>query len=79
MKLIKYLLFIIFLVISLIFIINLMEENDENLAQKHCLALNSFAPDFIPSVLDGENILFADDEHRQRVNSGLQAFLSMGK
>ena len=30
MKLIKYLLFIIFLVISLIFIINLMEENDEN-------------------------------------------------
>ena len=30
MKLIKYLLFIIFLVISLIFIINLMEENDES-------------------------------------------------
>jgi len=29
MKLIKYLLFIVFLVISLIFIINLMEENDE--------------------------------------------------
>ena len=30
MKLVKYLLFIIFLVISLIFIINLMEENNEN-------------------------------------------------
>ena len=30
MKLIKYLLFIVFLVVSLIFIINLMEENDEN-------------------------------------------------
>ena len=30
MKLIKYLLFIVFLVISLIFIINLMEENNEN-------------------------------------------------
>ena len=29
MKLIKYLLFIVFLVVSLVFIINLMEENDE--------------------------------------------------
>ena len=56
-----------------------MEENDKELAQKHFLALNNFAPDFIPSVLDGENILFADDEHRQRVNDGLQAFLSLGK
>ena len=34
MKLIKYLLFIIFLVISLIFIINLMEENDESFIKK---------------------------------------------
>ena len=56
-----------------------MEENDKELAQKHFLALNNFAPDFIPSVLDGENILFADDEHRQRVNGGLQAFLNLGK
>ena len=56
-----------------------MEENDKKLAQQHFLALNNFAPDFIPSVLDGENILFADDEHRQRVNDGLQAFLSLGK
>ena len=56
-----------------------MEENDTELAQKHFLALNNFAPDFIPSVLDGENILFADDEHRQRVNDGLQAFLDLGK
>ena len=56
-----------------------MEENDKELAQKHFLALNNFAPDFIPSVLDGENILFADDEHRVRVNGGLQAFLSLGK
>ena len=30
MKLVKYLLYIIFLVLSLVFIINLMEENDEN-------------------------------------------------
>ena len=30
MKLVKYLLYIIFLVVSLIFIINLMEENDES-------------------------------------------------
>ena len=30
MKLVKYLLYIIFLVLSLIFIINLMEENDES-------------------------------------------------
>ena len=34
MKLIKYLLFIIFLVKSLIFIINLMEENDESFIQE---------------------------------------------
>ena len=55
-----------------------MEENDEVLAQKHYAALNEFAPDFIPSVLSGENILFSDDEHRQRVNDGLKAFLSLG-
>ena len=33
MKLVKYLLYIIFLVMSLVFIINLMEENNENFIQ----------------------------------------------
>ena len=44
MKLIKYLLFIIFLVISLIFIINLMEENDESFIQETYLK-TSYAED----------------------------------
>ena len=56
-----------------------MEENDKELAEKHYAELNSFAPNFIPSVLNGKNILFADDEHRQRVNNGLSAFLSMAE
>ena len=56
-----------------------MEENDIKLAQIHFAALNNFAPGFISSVLSGENVLFSDEEHKQRLNEGLNSFLAENK
>ena len=51
------------------------EEDNLDLANFHFSALNKFAPNFIKSVLSGENILFADGKHKERLNAGLNMFL----
>ena len=53
MKLIKYLLFMVFLVASLIFIINLIEENDENFI-KETFYKTEIAKQIYPSDVDSK-------------------------
>ena len=54
MKLIKYLLFIVFLVVSLVFIINLMEENDETFI-KETFYKTEVANQIYPNDADAED------------------------
>ncbi len=48
------------------------EIGDRDLLNTHLAVLNSFTPDFIPSLFRGENRLFAKDEHMELLLSGLR-------
>ena len=51
------------------------ENGDRQLAEKHYNALNEFAPEFIGSVLKGENVVFSQALHQNRLSDGLKLLL----
>ena len=48
------------------------EVGDEAFLRTHLDKLNSFAPDFIPSLLQGEKRIFPKDEHMNMLLDGLR-------
>ena len=48
------------------------EVGDERLLRTHLDKLNSFAPDFIPSIFRGEKRPFPKDEHMDILLDGLR-------
>jgi len=61
MKLIKYLLFIVFLVVSLVFIINLMEENNDHFI-KDTFFRTDIAKELYPKDIENKNNLKSIDQ-----------------
>jgi hypothetical protein len=48
-----------------------IHDGDAEAAKKHVEFLNSFAPAFIPSVLQGDVVLFKLQEHNALLAEGL--------